>query len=101
MTMSYERFLQKNSLDIEYIDSTEKFSDIRSFIENIDSNVSPIKIYDPIDNWLSKRIIDTCKLKNINVEVYDNPLFINKNEDLSYSSEAIKVFQTSFYNNKD
>merc|ERR1712078_376581 len=61
---SYERFLQKNSFDIKYIDSTEKFSDIRSFIENLDS----IKIYDPVDNWLSKRIIDTCKLKNINVK---------------------------------
>ena len=64
MTMkSYERFLQKNSFDIKYIDSTEKFSDIRSFIENLDSNINSIKIYDPVDNWLSKRIIDTCKLK--------------------------------------
>ena len=100
MTMkSYERFLQKNSFDIKYIDSTEKFSDIRSFIENLDSNIKSIKIYDPIDNWLSKRIIDTCKLKNINVEVYDNPLFINKNEDLSsfFRSDKKKFFQTSFY----
>jgi deoxyribodipyrimidine photolyase-related protein len=100
MTMkSYERFLQKNSFDIKYIDSTEKFSDIRSFIENLDSNINSIKIYDPVDNWLSKRIIDTCKLKNINVEVYDNPLFINKNEDLSsfFRSDKKKFFQTSFY----
>ena len=66
MTMkSYERFLQKNSFDIKYIDSTEKFSDIRSFIENLDSNINSIKIYDPVDNWLSKRIIDTCKFKFI------------------------------------
>ena len=100
MTMkSYERFLQKNSFDIKYIDSTEKFSDIRSFIENLDSNINSIKIYDPVDNWLSKRIIDTCKLKNINVEVYDNPLFINKDEDLSsfFRSDKKKFFQTSFY----
>ena len=100
MTMkSYERFLQKNRCDIKYIDSTEKFSDIRIFIENLDSNIKSIKIYDPIDNWLSKRINDTCKLKNINVEVYDNPLFINKNEDLSsfFRSDKKKFFQTSFY----
>ena len=100
MTMkSYERFLQKNNFDIKYIDSTEKFSDIRSFIENLDSNINSIKIYDPVDNWLSKRIIDTCKLKNINVEVYDNPLFINKDEDLSsfFRSDKKKFFQTSFY----
>ena len=100
MTMkSYERFLQKNSFDIEYIDSTEKFSDIRSFIENLDSNINSIKIYDPVDNWLSKRIIDTCKLKNIHVKVYDNPLFINKNQDLSsfFRSDKKKFFQTSFY----
>ena len=100
MTMkSYERFLQKNSYDIKYIDSKEKFSDIRIFIENLDSNIKSIKIYDPIDNWLSKRINDKCKLKNINVEVYDNPLFINKNEDLSlfFRSDKKKFFQTSFY----
>ncbi len=100
MTMkSYEKFLKKNSFDIKYIDSTEKLSDIRIFIENLDSNIKSIKIYDPIDNWLSKRIIDTCKLKNINVEVYDNPLFINKNEDLSsfFRSDKKKFFQTSFY----
>ena len=43
--------------------------------------------------------MDTCKLKNINVEFYDNPLFINKNEDLSsfFRSDKKKFFQTSFY----
>ena len=100
MTMkSYERFLQKNSFNINYIDSTEKISEIKTFIENLDSNIKSIKIYDPVDNWLSKRINDTCKLKNINVEVYDNPLFINKNEDLSsfFRSDKKKFFQTSFY----
>ena len=100
MTMkSYERFLQKNSFNINYIDSTEKISEIKSFIENLDSNIKSIKIYDPVDNWLSKRINDTCKLKNINVEVYDNPLFINKNEDLSsfFRNDKKKFFQTSFY----
>ena len=100
MTMkSYERFLQKNSFNINYIDSTEKISEIKSFIENLDSNIKSIKIYDPVDNWLSKRINDTCKLKNINVEVYDNPLFINKSEDLSsfFRNDKKKFFQTSFY----
>ena len=100
MTMkSYERFLQKNSFNINYINSTEKISEIKSFIENLDSNIKSIKIYDPVDNWLSKRINDTCKLKNINVEVYDNPLFINKNEDLSsfFRIDKKKFFQTSFY----
>ena len=100
MTMkSYERFLQKNSFNINYIDSTEKISEIKSFIENLDSDIKSIKIYDPVDNWLSKRINDTCKLKNINVEVYDNPLFINKNEDLSsfFRNDKKKFFQTSFY----
>jgi len=100
MTMkSYERFLQKNSFDINYVDSTEKISEIRSFIKNLDSNIKSIKIYDPIDNWLSKRINHSCKLKKINVEVYDNPLFINKNEGLSsfFRIDKKKFFQTSFY----
>ena len=69
------------------------------FIKDLDEKVQSIKIYDPIDNWLSKRIHDECRLKNIKLEVYDNPLFINNNKDLDsfFRTDKKKFFQTSFY----
>ena len=100
MTMkSYEKFLKKKKLDVVYIDSTENISDIREFIRNLDKKVQSIKIYDPVDNWLSRRINDSCEEKNIKIENYNNPLFINNNEDLEifFRSDKKKFFQTSFY----
>ena len=100
MTMkSYEKFLKKKKLDVVYIDSTENISDIREFIKNLDKKIKSIKIYDPVDNWLSRRINDSCEEKNIKIENYNNPLFINNNEDLEtfFRSDKKKFFQTSFY----
>ena len=100
MTMkSYEKFLKKKKLDVVYIDSTENISDIREFIRNLDKKIKSIKIYDPVDNWLSRRINDSCEEKNIKIENYNNPLFINNNEDLEtfFRSDKKKFFQTSFY----
>ena len=100
MTMkSYEKFLKKKKLDVVYIDSTENISDIREFIRNLEKKIQSIKIYDPVDNWLSRRINDSCEEKNIKIENYNNPLFINNNEDLEtfFRSDKKKFFQTSFY----
>tara|TARA_B100001758_G_scaffold247021_1_gene263598 strand:- start:2377 stop:3846 length:1470 start_codon:yes stop_codon:yes gene_type:complete len=100
MTMkSYEKFLKKKKLDVVYIDSTENISDIREFIRNLDKKIQSIKIYDPVDHWLSRRINDSCEEKNIKIENYNNPLFINNNEDLEtfFRSDKKKFFQTSFY----
>ena len=100
MTMkSYEKFLKKKKLDVVYIESTENISDIREFIRNLDKKIQSIKIYDPVDNWLSRRINDSCEEKNIKIENYNNPLFINNNEDLEtfFRSDKKKFFQTSFY----
>ena len=100
MTMkSYEKFLKKKKLDVVYIDSIENISDIREFIRNLDKKIQSIKIYDPVDNWLSRRINDSCEEKNIKIENYNNPLFINNNEDLEifFRSDKKKFFQTSFY----
>ena len=100
MTMkSYEKFLKKKKLDVVYIDSTENISDITEFIRNLDKKIQSIKIYDPVDNWLSRRINDSCEEKNIKIENYNNPLFINNNEDLEtfFRSDKKKFFQTSFY----
>ena len=48
---------------------------------------------------MSRRINDSCEEKNIKIENYNNPLFINNNEDLEtfFRSDKKKFFQTSFY----
>ena len=41
-------------LNVKYINSFDDESDIRIFLNNISSN--EINIYNPVDNWLEKRI---------------------------------------------
>ena len=94
---SYKLFLEENGYDVRYIESTESNSDIRELIETLDIN--KIKIYNPVDNWLSKRISQSCSKKNIQIETYENPLFINNNDDLNtfFRTDKKKFFQTAFY----
>ena len=99
MTMKYyEDYLTKINFNVNYIESIESKSNIKNFIKNLDEKVQSIKIYDPVDNWLSKRIHDECRLKNIKLEVYDNPLFINNNKDLDsfFRADKKKVFSNFF-----
>ena len=94
---SYKLFLEDKGYDVSYIESTESNSDIRELIETLDIN--KIKIYNPVDNWLSKRISQSCSKKNIQIETYENPLFINNNDDLNtfFRTDKKKFFQTAFY----
>ncbi len=94
---SYKLFLEDKGYDVRYIESTESSSDIRELIETLDIN--KIKIYNPVDNWLSKRISQSCSKKNIQIETYENPLFINNNDDLNtfFRTDKKKFFQTAFY----
>ena len=62
---SYKLFLEDKGYDVRYIESTESNSDIRELIETLDIN--KIKIYNPVDNWLSKRISQSCSKKNIQI----------------------------------
>ena len=95
---SYEKFLSaKNS--VQYIDSCSEKSDIRKLIESLDANIKKILIYNPVDNWLLKRIKSSSKKKNIEIQIYENPLFILESDKLDsfFRADKKKFFQTSFY----
>ena len=65
----YENYLQENGIKTNYIDATNKQSDIRILINNIQGNHTvKIQLYDVCDNWLEKRIIETCQSNNIEFE---------------------------------
>ena len=95
----YEHYLQENEIKTNYIDATNKQSDIRIFIHNIAANQNvSIQLYDVCDNWLEKRIIETCHSNNIEFKEYATPLFINSKEDLSmYFGVKQKYLHNDFY----
>ena len=98
--MNYYDYLKAKGLEVTYINSYDKESDIRIFLKN--TKAQEIDIYNPIDNWLEKRIFSSCEEKNININIHENPLFLTKKSELNPFFNPIKkkLFQTSFYKNQ-
>ena len=66
--------------------------------EDIFSKYKIINIYDPIDHNLLKKFKKLSKKYNVELNIYDNPLFIETNTDLeSYHTEKTNYLQTNFY----
>ena len=95
---AYQAYLESKSRTVFYIDAFEDNASITSLLEAlIKKGVSEILFYDPVDNWLSKRI--NSFEARLNIQCLDTPYFINSNKDLSIFFRADKksFFQTTFY----
>jgi len=93
----YYDYCLKHFDEVEYINSTDKHSDITVLLDKLSkSNIKKINYIDPCDNWLEKRInnVNSIKLNRIeslqflNTEA-ENQIFFNPSKK--------KYFQTSFY----
>ena len=73
-------------------------SDIRVLISELcNKGKQQINFYDPVDNWLSKRINEFSDRVRLNIQ--ETPYFINTNNDLStfFRVDKKSFFQTTFY----
>ncbi len=94
----YEAFLKKNKILVHYIASKSDQSDIRKFSQEIkEKGITKIVVIDPTDYLLEKRIRKITD--GIELEIYDNPQFLNTTEDLStfFNPDKKSFFQTTFY----
>jgi deoxyribodipyrimidine photolyase-related protein len=95
----YKAHLEENGFEVSYIECNDILSDIRLLIPNLHQNgISKIHFVDVVDNWLEKRINETCVQYNIKTEVYKNDIFINtKEENNAFFETKKRYFQTDFY----
>ena len=73
-------------------------SDIRVLISELyNEGKQQINFYDPVDNWLSKRINEFSD--RVQLSIQETPYFINTNNDLStfFRADKKSFFQTTFY----
>lgn len=95
---AYQAYLESKNRTVVYIDAFNENASISSLLEDlIHKGISEIQFYDPVDNWLLKRIhvfADRMYLNKL-----ETPYFINSNEDLSsfFRSDKKFFFQTTFY----
>ncbi|MEP2447790.1 MAG: cryptochrome/photolyase family protein [Balneola sp.] len=96
----YESWLEDQDKDVEYIEANDDKSDIRKLIAHLaDEGIEKICLLNPTDNWLEKRIADSADEHQVEIEEYENQLFLNTRDDLQdwFGSKEKKFFQTSFY----
>ena len=91
---------QAQNVQLTYIDAGDERSDVRILIKSLsESGYEQLHIIEPTDNWLSKRVNQSCTERGIELQEYQSPLFINSKEELSgfFRSDKKSFFQTSFY----
>lgn len=95
----YKSYLEKQSIEVEYIAATDAKCDIRKLIPFIaEQGITEIQYADVADNWLEKRINTSSALYNINAVKHATPNFLNKLTEVEDFFNLKKTyFQTDFY----
>lgn len=95
----YEEFLNKKKKHVFYIESSDDRCDIRKLISYLKKQgAAVIEYIDPTDDWLLKRLTDSCKKSSIKAICHSSPLFINTpEENTSFFRGRARMFQTDYY----
>lgn len=88
---AYSRDLMKRGIQVNYIDSGHPLSEIRQLILHLKQRgVRQIDFIDPTDDWLQKRIIQSCEENGLRWEEYSSSLFILNKAERSEAFPASK-----------
>lgn len=95
----YAQWLNENSYNLHYIETTKAENDVRKLIASLaKQQITEIHVADVADNWLLKRISETCLQLKIKLVVHATPGFLNTMDDVAdYFSKKKTYFQTDFY----
>ena len=95
---SYEKYLCSLGKEVLYVESTDNKSNTTNLLNSlINEGLSELHVLDTVDNWLDKKIKNASK--DIELNTYKNPGFINSEEDLTsfFKPGKTSFFQTTFY----
>lgn len=95
----YAAYLETKKYTVEYIEATNKLSDVRKLIPHLaKQKITELHFADVTDNWLQKRIERSCKKYDIKIIASATPNFLNTTEDVKPFFDKKKTyFQTAFY----
>ncbi len=96
---NYAGYLASKKILAEYIEAVNDLSDVRQLIPYLQhQKINEIHFADVVDNWLRKRIVESCKKEGILHVEHITPNFLNSMADVkSYFDKKKTYFQTAFY----
>ena len=95
---AYAAELKKQRRSVQYIDATDKQSDIRRLIPVLyKTGIRTIHCCDPTDDWLLRRLQKAAARYGISLKIIPTPNFICSPEELIVGKKQPKFFQTDFY----
>ena len=97
---AYAQFLEKRGKEIMYVDANSPMSSLDSLFSELKAKgVDKVLTYDPVDNYLQKRLKKASGLTGIELDCFDNPLFLNNRESLDefFKEGKKRYFHNDFY----
>ncbi len=95
---AYAAELKKQKRSVQYIDATDKLSEIRLLIPALHKKgIRTIRCCDPTDDWLLRRIRQAAVKHGITLDIVTTPNFICSPDEVIAGKKQPKYFQTDFY----
>ncbi|MFZ9046630.1 MAG: cryptochrome/photolyase family protein [Cyclobacteriaceae bacterium] len=94
---AYQNKLEAEGYSVIYVEAHDEQHDVRKLISYLD--LKTIHYVDPVDNYLRRRITESCNKLGISHYSYESPSFLNSKEEVSayFKPDKKKYFQTDFY----
>ena len=97
---AYAQYLEKRGKEVMYVDAISPMSSLDSLFSELKAKgVEKVLTYDPVDNYLQKRLKKASGLTGIELDCFDNPLFLNNRESLDefFKEGKKRYFHNDFY----
>ncbi len=95
----YREYLEKKGVEVRYMESGEQGSDIRDLLPLLAAEgISEILLFDPVDDWLERRLKNASNRCSMGIRVMESPMFLNTREEMeTYLKDHPSRLQTHFY----
>jgi deoxyribodipyrimidine photolyase-related protein len=95
----YAASLQAAGYNVRYVESHAEEADIRKLIPQLHAaGLRSLHVCNPVDDWLTRRIVHTTATLGIALQQWDTPMFLNTEEALAtYFKGRKRMYQTDFY----
>lgn len=96
---AYQDYLSAKNLELTYVDSGDDRSDIRNLIKTLsEENFSAIKYAAVHDNWIQKRIEESCQKYKLKISSFESQYFLNNDQEFTdWKNNNNQYFHHKFY----